>query len=69
MPLLKLALIAAFTPVRSKAKKGRVHAFPLGDYDRTVCGRRARGWIVMPAITGIREVDMLTCTKCRGGCK
>ncbi len=67
--MAKLAVLSQFTPVRGRSGKGLIHAFGYGDTERTVCGRKAKGWVIVPAIAGIRQVDMLTCGRCKGGCK
>jgi hypothetical protein len=67
--MAKPVLITEFTPVRGRSRTSLIHAFSHGEAHRTVCGRKAAGWIVVPAITGIKILDLLTCKRCKGGCK
>lgn len=67
--MAKRALVSEFTPVRGRSRTARIHAFPYGASDGVVCGRLVKNWIIVPALSGISKLDMLTCSRCKGGCR
>lgn len=67
--MAKRALVSHFTPVRSSHSK-KVHGLSLSATERAVCGFKAKkGWVVIPAVEGLSEWEMLTCVRCKGACK